>query len=254
MLIHWGLCAIWAEPLLDEPSLRRPLPPPALPPGGVRRQRRHRGSVRMAEHAAHCAAPHARARDRARARRRVTRRASRSHSSWPSMHRTPCTPSSRWTPRDRPADRSAGRLRPRVRGARSRALSRRRQGRRRRHIRPRRLRTRLPRPARARTPGRVRASRRRRGHVLHAGAARTAAVVVHRGGREAHHAARARCRRGEQRSDLSGAAASCCVSWLPDVEPFELPGATHLLHLENPRGMAEALASFFARHPLTARR
>ena len=42
------------------------------------------------------------------------------------------------------------------------------------------------------------------------------------------------------------------TSWLPNVEPFELPSATHLLHVQNPRGMAEALASFFARHPLTA--
>lgn len=41
-------------------------------------------------------------------------------------------------------------------------------------------------------------------------------------------------------------------SWLPDVEPFELPGATHLLHLQNPQGMAEGLASFYSRHPLTA--
>ncbi len=41
------------------------------------------------------------------------------------------------------------------------------------------------------------------------------------------------------------------LSWLPNVEPFELPDATHLLHVENPRGMAEALASFFRRHPLT---
>ena len=41
------------------------------------------------------------------------------------------------------------------------------------------------------------------------------------------------------------------LAWLPDVEPFELPGATHLLHVQNPRGMAEALASFFARHVLT---
>jgi hypothetical protein len=43
-------------------------------------------------------------------------------------------------------------------------------------------------------------------------------------------------------------------SWLPDVESFVLPEATHLLHVQNPRGMAEALASFYARHPLTARR
>jgi pimeloyl-ACP methyl ester carboxylesterase len=41
-------------------------------------------------------------------------------------------------------------------------------------------------------------------------------------------------------------------SWLPNVESFELPGATHLLHLQNPQGMAEGLASFFFRHPLTA--
>ncbi len=43
------------------------------------------------------------------------------------------------------------------------------------------------------------------------------------------------------------------VSWLPNAEPFTLPSATHLLHVQNPRGMAEGLASFFARHPLTTR-
>jgi hypothetical protein len=42
------------------------------------------------------------------------------------------------------------------------------------------------------------------------------------------------------------------ISWLSNVEPFELPDATHLLHLQNPRGMADALDSFYARHPLTA--
>jgi pimeloyl-ACP methyl ester carboxylesterase len=40
------------------------------------------------------------------------------------------------------------------------------------------------------------------------------------------------------------------LEWLPDVEPFVLPGAGHLLHLENPNGMAKGLASFFARHPM----
>ena len=40
------------------------------------------------------------------------------------------------------------------------------------------------------------------------------------------------------------------LSWLPNAEPFELPGATHLLQVENPRGLAEALAAFFARHPI----
>jgi 3-oxoadipate enol-lactonase len=42
------------------------------------------------------------------------------------------------------------------------------------------------------------------------------------------------------------------VSWLPNVQAFELPRATHLLHLQNPRGTAEALASFYTRHPLPA--
>lgn len=42
------------------------------------------------------------------------------------------------------------------------------------------------------------------------------------------------------------------LSSLPRAEGFVLAGATHLLHLENTRGMAEALAAFFARHPLKA--
>jgi pimeloyl-ACP methyl ester carboxylesterase len=42
------------------------------------------------------------------------------------------------------------------------------------------------------------------------------------------------------------------VSWLPNVQTFELPQATHLLHLQNPRGTAEALAAFYTKHPLQA--
>ncbi len=42
------------------------------------------------------------------------------------------------------------------------------------------------------------------------------------------------------------------VSWLPDVEPFVLPGATHLLQLQRPHEMASALGAFFARHPCAA--
>jgi pimeloyl-ACP methyl ester carboxylesterase len=38
------------------------------------------------------------------------------------------------------------------------------------------------------------------------------------------------------------------LAWLPNAEPFDLPRATHLLHVQNPRGAAEALAGFFARH------
>jgi pimeloyl-ACP methyl ester carboxylesterase len=40
------------------------------------------------------------------------------------------------------------------------------------------------------------------------------------------------------------------LEWLPNVEPFVLPGAGHLLHLQNPAGMATGLAAFFARHPI----
>ena len=40
------------------------------------------------------------------------------------------------------------------------------------------------------------------------------------------------------------------LTWLPNVEPFILPDATHLLEVENPGGLAEGLAAFFARHPL----
>jgi pimeloyl-ACP methyl ester carboxylesterase len=38
----------------------------------------------------------------------------------------------------------------------------------------------------------------------------------------------------------------------PHAEAFTLPGATHLLHVQQPRAMAEALSAFFARHPLTS--
>lgn len=37
------------------------------------------------------------------------------------------------------------------------------------------------------------------------------------------------------------------LEWLPLAEPFELEGATHLLQVENPAGMADALLAFFAR-------
>ncbi len=42
------------------------------------------------------------------------------------------------------------------------------------------------------------------------------------------------------------------LAWLPNAEPFVLPNATHLLQVENPRGMAQALAAFFVRYPISA--
>lgn len=38
------------------------------------------------------------------------------------------------------------------------------------------------------------------------------------------------------------------LEWLPNVEPFMLTGAGHLLQLENSADLAEGLAGFFARH------
>jgi pimeloyl-ACP methyl ester carboxylesterase len=40
------------------------------------------------------------------------------------------------------------------------------------------------------------------------------------------------------------------LTWLPRAEGFVLPGTTHLLHVQDPRGMADALAAFFARYPI----
>lgn len=42
------------------------------------------------------------------------------------------------------------------------------------------------------------------------------------------------------------------LSWLPNAEELEVAGATHLLHVQRPREVAEGLASFFARHSVEA--
>jgi pimeloyl-ACP methyl ester carboxylesterase len=42
------------------------------------------------------------------------------------------------------------------------------------------------------------------------------------------------------------------LAWLPHAEGFVLPGTTHFMQLEDPRGMAEVLAAFWARHRLPA--
>jgi pimeloyl-ACP methyl ester carboxylesterase len=38
------------------------------------------------------------------------------------------------------------------------------------------------------------------------------------------------------------------LSWLPNAESFDVPGTTHLLHLQSPRAVAEGLAAFYARN------
>src|SRR5262245_51050932 len=42
------------------------------------------------------------------------------------------------------------------------------------------------------------------------------------------------------------------LAWFPRAEGFVLPDATHVLHVQHPRAVAEALAAFFARHPVKA--
>lgn len=42
------------------------------------------------------------------------------------------------------------------------------------------------------------------------------------------------------------------LAWLPKAEGLVLADATHLLHVQHPRAVAEALAAFFARHPFKA--
>jgi pimeloyl-ACP methyl ester carboxylesterase len=42
------------------------------------------------------------------------------------------------------------------------------------------------------------------------------------------------------------------LEWLPHAEGFVLPGTTHLMQIQDPRAMAEALAAFWARHRLPA--
>ena len=57
---------------------------------------------------------------------------------------------------------------------------------------------------------------------------------------------------GERSHPVFHERAELLLSWLPNGERFTLPGATHLLHVEHPPEMAEALAGFAGRHPADA--
>lgn len=58
---------------------------------------------------------------------------------------------------------------------------------------------------------------------------------------------------GERSAPTFGERRELLLSWLPDAEPLDLPNAGHLLHVENPDGMADALAGFVARRDAIAR-
>jgi pimeloyl-ACP methyl ester carboxylesterase len=40
------------------------------------------------------------------------------------------------------------------------------------------------------------------------------------------------------------------LSWIPRTEALILPNSTHMLHMMNPKGMAEGLEQFFSSYPL----
>lgn len=40
------------------------------------------------------------------------------------------------------------------------------------------------------------------------------------------------------------------LAWVPDAEGVVLPGTTHMMQLQDPRGTAKALAAFWTRHPV----
>jgi pimeloyl-ACP methyl ester carboxylesterase len=53
---------------------------------------------------------------------------------------------------------------------------------------------------------------------------------------------------GERSAAIFGERRDLLLVWLPNAEPFDLRGATHLMQLENPGDLAVALADFHARH------
>lgn len=224
----------------------RAVPSAQLPPRRVRRQQPRRGAGDDGGSCRALPAAHESARDRAGAHRRsLVERRDRPAARPRRAGRGP------YPGRDGrgPAGsdhRATGGIPPRFRRARTGALSRGGHGRRSGHVLLRRFRALLPRPARARTSRRLRSSGLRCGRVLHPGVARALAVLVVRG----RFAQPVLVVVGENSAATFPERRELLLSWLPNVESFELPGATHLLHVQNPRGMAEALASFFARHPL----
>jgi pimeloyl-ACP methyl ester carboxylesterase len=58
--------------------------------------------------------------------------------------------------------------------------------------------------------------------------------------------------KSQQLSPIWSARHEMLLTWLPRAEGLVVPEATHLLHVEHPRAVAEALAAFFARHAFAA--
>jgi benzoate-CoA ligase family protein len=55
---------------------------------------------------------------------------------------------------------------------------------------------------------------------------------------------------GGESSPLYVQIGDCVREWMPQTETVILPGASHLLHIQDPEGAALLLRNFFARHPM----
>lgn len=58
--------------------------------------------------------------------------------------------------------------------------------------------------------------------------------------------------RSDTVSPVSREAHEMLLRHVPNIEAYELPHATHLLHLHNPTDLAQALQQFIAKHPVPA--
>jgi pimeloyl-ACP methyl ester carboxylesterase len=56
---------------------------------------------------------------------------------------------------------------------------------------------------------------------------------------------------GQESHELFRGSHAMLMKWLPDVEAAVIPRATHFLQVEEPRAVAEAMARFVAKHPLS---
>ena len=247
VLIHAGVCAEFFRPLADPLAARHTV------------LRYHRAGSADSDHVEGAAellgagralpGAHAPRRHRAGARRRAL--VEREHGAPARARRPGRRPVARAHGHGAPggAESDAAAVRADRRRAGPRALHRRRHRHRRRHLDARRLRSGLPRRARARVARRDGSGAGRRRHVLRPGAAcRDGLDVRAQGGGALRQPALVVT--GANSIATFHQRGRLLLEWLPNAEPYELPDATHLLQVENPGALAEALTGFFARHPV----
>ena len=248
VLIHWGVCAAWAEPLLDAPALNEHYRLLAYDRAGFGASSRVDGPLGMADHAEHCRL--------LMAQLDIDRAHVVGHSSSAmivlqlavdapdAVHTLALLDPARPAPRPRSRRRSCARSQ----GPR-RALPGGRRGRRGRHLAAGVFgpdyRTMLDEGI----PGAAEQA------LAEAGAFFGQELpAVQQWDFTEEHARRidrpVLVATGEDSAPTFAERRELLLSWLPRGESFDLPGANHLMHAQNPRAMAEALAAFFARHPL----